>query len=124
MPYQQRTSKVTKQARLRISGIQALDLPSDLGNGLSVKAYAAAIQNAEQALKSYNATVSQMAQLSIAVEQAEKELTDLSERMLSTVAGRYGRRSDEYEIAGGTRRTGRRTVKKKAETPIKEAIIP
>jgi hypothetical protein len=38
--------------------------------------------------------------------------------MLSTVAGRYGKASNEYEMAGGTRRTGRRrSPKKKVEVP-------
>jgi hypothetical protein len=118
MPYQERTSKAIKQARLRISGMQALDLPLDMGNGLSIPAYAATIQDTEQKIKAYNTAVAAISQLSSAAEQAEKDLSDLSERMLSIVAGRYGRKSDEYETAGGTKRTNRRrATPKKTEMP-------
>jgi translation initiation factor 2 alpha subunit (eIF-2alpha) len=117
MPYKKKISKTIEKAKIRISGMKALEPALDIGNGLSVEAYSAAIQDTEQRIEAYNTAVSAISQLSSAAEKAEKDLAALSERMLSTVAGRYGRTSDEYAIAGGTKRTNRRRApKKKAET--------
>jgi uncharacterized protein YukE len=117
MPYKKKTSKTVEKAKIRISGMKSLEPNLDMGNGLSVEAYSAAILDAEQKIEAYNTAISNINQLSSSAEKAEKNLADLSERMLSTVAGRYGRTSDEYAMAGGTKRTNRRrTSKKKAET--------
>jgi len=43
----------------------------------------------------------------------EKELRDLSSLMLSGVKVKYGRDSNEYEMAGGTRLSERKKSKKK-----------
>ncbi|WP_223279999.1 hypothetical protein [Nostoc sp. PA-18-2419] len=40
-----------------------------------------------------------------AVEEAERVLNDYSEHMLLSVASRYGKNSDEYGMAGGTRKS-------------------
>jgi hypothetical protein len=51
------------------------------------------------------------------VDDAEKTLRDMSERMLTGVATKYGKDSDEYEKAGGVRKRDRkrfRTQTKKA----------
>lgn len=39
----------------------------------------------------------------------EKDLAELSERILSAVSVKYGRNSTEYEMAGGVRRSERRS---------------
>jgi uncharacterized protein YukE len=118
MPYKKKISKTIEKAKIRISGMKSLEPTLDMGNGLSVEAYLAAIQETEQKIETYNTAISAIGQLSSAAEKAEKDLAALSERMLSTVAGRYGRTSDEYAMAGGTKRTSRRRApKKKTETP-------
>ncbi|MCI5227560.1 MAG: hypothetical protein D3918_13095, partial [Candidatus Electrothrix sp. AX2] len=45
----------------------------------------------------------------------EKELRDLSSRMLSGVKVKYGRDSNEYEMAGGTRLSDRKRKSRKDE---------
>jgi uncharacterized protein YukE len=121
MPYKKKISKTIAKAKVRISGMKSLDPALDMGNGLSVKTYAAAIQAAEQKVEAFNTAVATISQLSSDAEKAEKALAELSERMLSTVAGRYGRTSNEYEMAGGTKRTNRRRSPKKKVDP--EALV-
>jgi uncharacterized protein YukE len=115
MAYKKKTSKTIEKAKVRISGMKSLNPNLDLGNGLSVEVYSAAIEDTDQKIEAYNTALSAITQLASDATQAEKNLADLSERMLSTVAGRYGRKSDEYEMAGGTKRTNRRRSKKKPE---------
>jgi uncharacterized protein YukE len=103
-------------AKDRLSGMKSIDLKLDMGNGMSVKAYQTSIQEAEAKIEAYNTAIANISQMLSAAETAEKNLAQFSERMLSTVAGHYGRTSDEYEMAGGTKRTKRRrNVKKKTE---------
>ena len=113
MAYKKKTSKTIEKAKVRMSGMKSLDPSLDLGNGLSVEVYSTAIDDTDQKIEAYNTALSTITQLASDAAQAEKNLADLSERMLSTVAGRYGRKSDEYEMAGGTKRSNRRRSKKK-----------
>jgi uncharacterized protein YukE len=122
MPYKKKISKTIEKAKIRISGMKSLEPALDMGNGLSVEAYSAAIQDTEQRIEAYNTAVSTISQLSSAAEKAEKDLATLSERMLSTVAGRYGRTSDEYAMAGGTKRTNRRRATKKKPETLTETL--
>lgn len=101
-----------------MSGMKSIDPTLDLGNGMSIAAYEAAIQAAEHRIETYNMAISNIGQLQNSVAEAEMLLSDLSERMLSTVAGRYGKKSDQYEMAGGTKRTTRRRVVKKKTDAI------
>ncbi|MBD1873732.1 hypothetical protein H6F75_09580 [Nodosilinea sp. FACHB-131] len=43
-----------------------------------------------------------------AVKEAELVMRDYSERILLSVATRYGKDSDEYEMAGGVRKSDRK----------------
>ncbi|MBM4025843.1 MAG: hypothetical protein FJ280_10625 [Planctomycetes bacterium] len=49
-----------------------------------------------------------MDELGNQIKTQEKKLKDLTERMLAAVAARYGKDSDEYEKAGGTRKSERK----------------
>jgi hypothetical protein len=122
MPYKRKVSPAIAKAKMRVSGIKSIDPTLDLGNGMSVAAYEAAIEAAEQRIETYNMAISNIGQLQNSVTEAERLLSDLSERMLSTIAGRYGKKSDQYEMAGGTKRTTRRRVaKKKTESELQSS---
>ena len=77
------------------------------------------IEDTRQKLEAHNKALSAADQTDTLVSQAERSLADLSERMLTGVASKYGKRSDEYEMAGGVRkRTGKRNSRKvSASTP-------
>jgi uncharacterized protein YukE len=107
------TSNAIKTAKVRISGMKSIAPSLDLGEGMTVKAYEAAMQEAEKKIANYNTALANIGQLQNEARDSEKNLSALSERMLSLVAGRYGKTSNEYEQAGGKKRiVGARKTKK------------
>jgi hypothetical protein len=56
-------------------------------------------------LDDYNRTLSSIEQLALAVDESEKVLKDLSERMLLGVGAFYGKDSEQYVMAGGARKS-------------------
>jgi hypothetical protein len=124
MKYNKKTSSIVTNAKVRISGMKSINATLDMGNGMSIQAYQSSIQDAEAKIEAYNTAIANIRQMESEAIAAEKKLAEYSERMLCTVAGYYGRTSDEYEMAGGTKRTNRRrTVKKKAEVNSEVTVI-
>lgn len=101
------SSAVIEGAGARASGLSGIDAALDLGGGLELAAYKAAIVDAQAKLSAYNTLLSQADEASNAFEAAEEKVRDLSDRMLAGVAARFGRDSDEYQMAGGTKRSER-----------------
>ena len=116
------SSAVIEGAGARASGLSGIDTALDLGGGLELAAYKTAIADAQSKLSAYNTLLSQADEASNAFEAAEDKVRDLSDRMLAGVAARYGRDSDEYQMAGGTKRSerSRRTAGRSA-TPSSAA---
>lgn len=52
--------------------------------------------------------LSTLDQMALAIDGGERSLSEMTERMLTGVAFKYGRYSDEYVMAGGTQRSNRR----------------
>lgn len=96
---------VTRQA-----GMKSISLTLDLGNGLTVAAYETAIIDFRQKLDEYNTSLSEADSRLNTVKETEKKLRDLSERMINGVASKYGKDSDEYEMAGGVRKSDRKKI--------------
>ncbi len=53
-----------------------------------------------------------------ALVDAERALNNYSEHMLLSVASRYGKDSDEYGMAGGTRKSDRRRTRSVAKPKV------
>jgi hypothetical protein len=123
MPQKKKVSAAIAKAKVRISGMKTIDPMLDFGNGMNITAYEAAIQDAEQRIEAYNMAIANVSQLQSSVAEAEAVLAELSERMLSTIAGRYGKKSDQYEMAGGTKRSARRRVGKKKMAAAAPAAV-
>ncbi|MCU0548147.1 MAG: hypothetical protein MUC48_02250 [Leptolyngbya sp. Prado105] len=114
------TSPSVKLAKVRISGMRSIDPALNLGDGMTLETYEAALEDAEQKISAYNTALANITQLQSDARTAEQLLSDRSERMLNLVAGRYGKRSNEYEKAGGTKRVpgAKRTKKAEAQTSV------
>ncbi|MDZ8052235.1 MAG: hypothetical protein RMX68_030185 [Aulosira sp. ZfuVER01] len=114
-----RTSIILEKAQRRIAGLKTIDASLDLGNGLTVEIFSELIEDTHRKLEAHNMALSAADQTGTLISQAERSLADLSERMLTGVASKYGKGSDEYEMAGGARkRTGKRNSRKvNASTP-------
>ena len=111
-----RNSKVLDTAQLRVASIKSIDAALDLGHGLTAAAYETAIAMLQSRLAEYNQALATVDDKYNALIASEKELGDLSERMLAGVAVRYGKDSTQYEMAGGVRKSERKPRTRKTQT--------
>jgi uncharacterized protein YukE len=97
----------------RLSAIKSIDPKLDLGNGINVETYEKNINELRDKINAYNTLLSQIdAQLND-INATDKELRDYSERMLTGIASKYGKNSNEYEQAGGVKKSERKKPAKK-----------
>ena len=111
-------TQIMIDANNRLAGLKSIEENLDLGNGLSNEAFNTLINNNFDALERYNTLLSQVDQVSNDFDVLQKKLKDTHERMLLAVAAKYGKDSDEYEMAGGKRKSERKrpTLKNKPNT--------
>jgi uncharacterized phage infection (PIP) family protein YhgE len=103
MAFRRKTSKVLADAQQRAANLKAIDQNLDLGNGLTVEDFKDEIAAVRTGLDDYNALLAQADAAGNDFKAEEKQLRTLSSRMLAGVGVKYGKDSNEYEMAGGTR---------------------
>ena len=109
------SSKTYEKAFRRLAAVKSINSGFDLGNGLDANSYEAAITKVKSSMDDYNTTLSTVDERLNTLKEAEKELRDWSERILTGVASKYGKNSSEYEQAGGKRKTERKRPAKKVK---------
>ena len=110
MARRKRSSDVLEKAQRRAAGMESIALDLDLGNGMSVAEFNRGIDSLRDRMATYNRLLSSVDQAYNDMLLEESSLSELSERMLAAVSVKYGRRSPEYEMAGGSRRKTSRRV--------------
>ena len=110
-------SIIIDKAQARQAALLSISSELDFGNDLTTEAYDQLVEETREALKAYNTLLSATDQSYNDFKELEKSLADMSDRMLTGVATQYGKNSDEYEMAGGTRKSERRRAKRQ---PSKE----
>ncbi|XZF14851.1 hypothetical protein ACTHGU_01835 [Chitinophagaceae bacterium MMS25-I14] len=96
------------KAIARAAALSSIDPALDLGNGLTLTAYQMQIENFRIKHAAYNTLLSQVdASYNECLAQLEV-VKAFSERMLTGVAFKYTKDSNEYEMAGGTRKSERK----------------
>ncbi len=100
-----RSSAGLEQAIRRLAGMRSISETLEFGNGLSLAEYDARIQALQTQLSNYNTMLSTLDQMTGQTALMEKELRNYSEKMLLSVAARYGKDSLQYMQAGGKQRT-------------------
>lgn len=110
-----RLSPVYDVAITRKAGISSIGATLDLGAGLTLAGYQTAIDAVKTALDDYNNTLSLADQKLNLLKEQEIILKNLNERMLIAVAAKYGKDSNEYEMAGGTKKSERKKAAKKVK---------
>ena len=113
MAFQRKSSKVLAEALERAGNLRAIDPDLDLGNGLTLAAYDAKISHLQTSQDTYNGQLAQADAAGNDFRADEKDVRNMSSMMLSGVKVKYGRDSNEYEMAGGTRLSERKKPKKK-----------
>jgi len=103
MAYQRRTSQVIVAAQERSTNLKAIAPNFNLSEELSVVNLDSLIERTQASLEAYNTLLAQADAAGNNLGNDEKELRELSARMLAGVGAHYGKDSNEYEMAGGTR---------------------
>ncbi len=116
-----RKSLVLEKASKRLAGVETISMTLDLGNGLTVTSYNAKVSAVTSKLDAYNQQLSMADTGSTELKQMEKELNDMSKRILEAVGSAYGHDSIEYEKAGGIRSSNRKKPKSKPKVITKPA---
>jgi hypothetical protein len=94
-----------------LESLQSIDRYLSFGNDVTTQVYADVIDQMRQKLAHYNTLLSTVDDAQREVELTEQALIDLSKRLMTNVAARYGEDSREYRMAGGRpRSTGRRST--------------
>ncbi|MEH2038880.1 hypothetical protein [Nostoc sp.] len=119
MTQRKRNSMSLTKAERRIEGIQTINPQLDFSNGFSIATYNTKVIELREKLTAYNQAQTIVDKTHNALIEAERELNTYSEQMLLNVASCYGKNSDEYEMAGGTRRSDR----KKPRPVVKQTVI-
>ncbi|MDZ7964159.1 MAG: hypothetical protein RM368_04170 [Nostoc sp. DedSLP03] len=104
MARRKRNSTALERADRRIESLQSINVKLDFGEGLTIQAYTTTINDLRSKLAAYNTALSTIDKLTDEVNNAEKVVIAMSEKMLLGVGSRYGKTSREYEMAGGARR--------------------
>ncbi len=115
MARQKKASTDIEKAQQRLAALTSIDPALDLGNGLTLTKYRAQVTAAQGKQDAYNALLSQVDQAYNDFQAAEKSVRDLSERMLAGVTSKFGKDSNEYEMAGGVRKSERKRPTRKAQ---------
>jgi hypothetical protein len=99
-----RSSSGLEQAIRRLAGMRSISETLEFGDGLSLVEYDARIEALQTQLSSYNTMLSTLDEITGQIELMEQELRSYSEKMLMSVAARYGKDSLQYMQAGGKQR--------------------
>ncbi|MEH2122547.1 hypothetical protein [Nostoc sp.] len=118
MKQRKRNSMPLAKAERRIEGMQTINPQLNFSNGFSIATYNTKVIELREKLAAYNQAQTIVDKTHNALIEAERELNTYSEQMLLNVASCYGKNSDEYEMAGGTRRSDR----KKARLVVNQTV--
>lgn len=121
MARRKRNSSALARAERRIESLQSINASLDFGNELTLAAYANRIQELRSKLAAYNTALSAIDKLADDVNAVEQAVLEMSEKMLLGVGSRYGKTSQEYEMAGGSRR---RISRRAASVPTPTSAPP
>lgn len=89
----------------RLSGLKAIDENLDLGGGISVSEVTTKLSSYDKELEEYNIMLKNLDVKLHKINDLEDEANSLSEKILIAVASKFGKDSDEYAMAGGTRKS-------------------
>lgn len=118
MARKKRSSRALQKAERRLAAIRSINHNLDLGDNLTAESYNNLIKATRQSIASYNTLLSKVDEASNQIVELEKSLSAFSENMLMGVAVKYGKDSNEYEMAGGTKRR-----KRSNSNHVEEAVI-
>ncbi|MFN6461911.1 MAG: hypothetical protein RMZ41_008695 [Nostoc sp. DedVER02] len=107
MPRPKRTSRVLEKAELRSAGMKSIVPKIKFDEDYNLEKLIESIEQLRNKIDVYNTALSVVDSSKTEIDEMEKNLSQLSEKMLMVVAIKYGKDSREYEMAGGVRNSDR-----------------
>ncbi|BAY75205.1 hypothetical protein NIES25_16230 [Nostoc linckia NIES-25] len=107
MALKKRKSSVLEKVESRVAGIKLIDPSIKFDNDHSLEKLIESIEQLQNKLDVHNNALSLADSSLTEIEQMEKNLSKLSQKMLMLIAIKYGKDSAEYETAGGVRDSDR-----------------
>ncbi|MEH2434042.1 MAG: hypothetical protein V7K25_07280 [Nostoc sp.] len=107
MSRKKRTSRVLEKAQLRSAGLKSIVPNIKFDENYRLEKLVESIDQLRNKIDVYNTALSVVDSSKTEIEEMEKNLSQLSEKMLMVVAIKYGKDSCEYEMAGGVRSSDR-----------------
>ncbi|MDF5711241.1 MAG: hypothetical protein PUP90_27115 [Nostoc sp. S4] len=119
MSRKKRTSRVLEKVELRTAGMKLI-LPSiKFDEDYNLEKLIESLDDLRNELNIHNNALALVDSSLTKIEEMEKNLNQLSEKMLMLVAIKYGKDSAEYEMAGGIRESDR--IRKMRSSRLKNA---
>ncbi|MCL6754785.1 hypothetical protein KBT16_28910 [Nostoc sp. CCCryo 231-06] len=119
MTVQKRTYRVLEKAELRLTGFKAIDPSMDFGDIRNLQNVTQLIEQYRSKIDAYNTALAVINSSRTEMDELDKNLNDLVEKMLIGVAFKYGKDSREYEMAGAVRKSER--IRKSQATRLKNS---
>jgi hypothetical protein len=92
------TSKILDQALLRVANFEAIDPKINFGDGLTLDKFTALAQSVQTSLREHNAAVAVVNQTTQSIQEMEKRLVEMGDRMVMGIACKHGTQSEEYQM--------------------------
>ncbi|MBD2360893.1 hypothetical protein H6G36_06825 [Anabaena minutissima FACHB-250] len=117
MARKKRSSRILEKAEFRVAGLKAIDPNLNLDDTCNLQNLTQLIDIFHNMLDDYNAAIAMIDSSKKKLDDMEKNLSQVSDKMLMGVGFKYGKNSSEYELAGGVRDSER--IRKSRLTRLK-----
>ncbi len=117
MTRRKRSSRIIEKAEFRVAGLKAIDPNINFDDTYNLQNLNQLIDNFHNMLDEYNAAIAMIGSSRNKLDEMEKTLSQVSDKMLTWVGCKYGKNSNEYELAGGVRDSER--IRKSRLTRLK-----
>ena len=117
MSIKKRISHALGIAKNRSSAIRGIDATYKLSTTVTALDYELKAKELDDALTSHNDFLGLVDESANQLDALEKEVRVMNSRFLAGIAASYGRDSNEYEKAGGTRTQDRKRAVRKGIQP-------
>jgi hypothetical protein len=117
MSRRKRSSRILEKAEFRVAGLKAIDPNINFDDTCNMQNLTQLIEQFHNMLDDYNAGIAMIDSSKKKLDEMEKTLSQVSDKMLMGVGFKYGKNSNEYELAGGVRDSDR--IRKSRLTRLK-----
>jgi len=106
-----------RELREHIANMKSIDPAFDAGNGVTVEAAEALLNEGDDALEDFNITIASADEKDTLFGDKNKQMRAFNRKVLPATGLKYGRDSAEYEQVGGVRDSERKKPVRKPKPP-------